>query len=80
MRLFIIPAAGGEPRPVALQNLEPVGEPSWMPDGRALIAGGTLQYPVNGHGWGGIRTTTVFDPATEKFILSHPPDGSSTSD
>src|SRR5206468_2315166 len=24
---------------------------SWMPDGRALIAGGTLQYPVNGHGW-----------------------------
>jgi hypothetical protein len=41
---------------------------SWMPDGRALVAGGTLQYPVNGHGWGGIRTTTVFDPATEKFI------------
>src|SRR5438034_156986 len=41
---------------------------SWMPDGRALIAGGTLQYPVNGHGWGGLKTTTVFDPATEKFI------------
>src|SRR5437763_1575523 len=41
---------------------------SWMPDGRALIAGGTLQYPVNGHGWGGLKTTIVFDPATEKFI------------
>ncbi|HEY3101881.1 MAG TPA: Ig-like domain-containing protein [Methylomirabilota bacterium] len=41
---------------------------SWMPDGRALIAGGTLQYPVNGHGWGGLKTTTVFDPATESFI------------
>src|SRR6058998_141022 len=41
---------------------------SWMPDGRALIAGGTLQYPVNGHGWGGLKTTTVFDPVTEKFI------------
>jgi hypothetical protein len=41
---------------------------SWMPDGRALIAGGTLQYPVNGHGWGGLKTTTVFDPTTEKFI------------
>src|SRR6266403_252965 len=41
---------------------------SWMPDGRALVAGGTLQYPVNSQGWGGLRTTTVFDPATEKFI------------
>src|SRR5882724_5325090 len=41
---------------------------AWMPDGRALIAGGTLQYPVNGHGWGGLKTTTVFDPTTEKFI------------
>jgi len=37
---------------------------SWMPDGRALIAGGNLQY----NPFRGIRTTTVFDPNTEKFI------------
>src|SRR5690242_246369 len=37
---------------------------SWMPDGRALIAGGNLQY----NPFRGIRTTTVFDPLTEKFI------------
>src|SRR3989454_2193477 len=37
---------------------------SWMPDGRALIAGGNLRYDP----FRGIRTTTVFDPVTEKFI------------
>jgi galactose oxidase-like protein/glyoxal oxidase-like protein/PKD domain-containing protein/Big-like domain-containing protein len=36
---------------------------SFMPDGRALIAGGNLQY----NPFRGIRTATVFDPATEKF-------------
>src|SRR5437879_4825278 len=37
---------------------------SWMPDGRALIAGGNLRYDP----FRGIRTTTVFEPVTEKFI------------
>jgi hypothetical protein len=37
---------------------------SWLPDGRALITGGNLQY----NPFRGIRTTTVFDPATETFI------------
>jgi hypothetical protein len=37
---------------------------SWLPDGRALITGGNLQY----NPFRGIRTTTIFDPATEKFI------------
>jgi Domain of unknown function (DUF1929)/Glyoxal oxidase N-terminus/PKD domain/Bacterial Ig domain/Galactose oxidase, central domain len=37
---------------------------SWMQDGRALIAGGNLQY----NPFRGIRTTTMFDPGTEKFI------------
>jgi len=37
---------------------------SFMPDGRALIAGGNLRY----NPFRGIKTTTVFDPVTEKFI------------
>jgi hypothetical protein len=37
---------------------------SWLPDGRALITGGNLQY----NPFRGIRTTTIFDPVTEKFI------------
>src|ERR1051325_7481354 len=35
---------------------------SWMQDGHALIAGGNLQY----NPFRGIRTTTMFDPSTEK--------------
>lgn len=37
---------------------------SQLPDGRMLIAGGNKQY----NPFRGIRTTTIFDPATEKFI------------
>src|SRR5438105_3835536 len=37
---------------------------SFMPDGRALVAGGNVGYDPNR----GIRTTTVFDPVTERFI------------
>ena len=37
---------------------------TWLPDGRALITGGNLQY----NPFRGIRTTTMFDPATERFI------------
>src|SRR5438552_1059676 len=37
---------------------------SFMPDGRALIAGGNVGYDPNR----GIMTTTVFDPITERFI------------
>jgi Domain of unknown function (DUF1929)/PKD domain/Bacterial Ig domain len=37
---------------------------SFFPDGRLLISGGTLSY----NPFSGIRTTTIFDPATEKFI------------
>ncbi len=37
---------------------------SHLPDGRLLITGGNKQY----NPFRGIRTTTIFDPATEKFI------------
>ena len=37
---------------------------SYLPDGRVLVVGGNLQY----NPFRGIRTTTVFDPATEQFI------------
>jgi len=37
VRLFLIGAGGGEARPVPLGNLEPEGEPAWMPDGRSLL-------------------------------------------
>ena len=37
---------------------------SFLPDGRLLVTGGTLTYDP----FYGLRTTTIFDPATEKFI------------
>lgn len=37
---------------------------AFLPDGRVLIVGGNLQY----NPFRGIRTTTVFDPATERFM------------
>jgi hypothetical protein len=37
---------------------------SFFPDGRLLISGGNLGY----NPYRGLRTTTIFDPATEKFI------------
>jgi hypothetical protein len=40
---------------------------SFLPDGRALVVGGTLQYDP----FRGLKTTTVFDPLTEKFIQVH---------
>ena len=36
---------------------------TFLPDGRVLTVGGNLQY----NPFRGIRTTTVFDPATEQF-------------
>jgi hypothetical protein len=36
---------------------------TFLPDGRVLTAGGTLQY----NPFRGIRTTTVFDPVTQQF-------------
>jgi hypothetical protein len=36
---------------------------SFLPDGRVLTTGGNLQY----NPFTGIRTTTIFDPATEQF-------------
>ena len=37
---------------------------SFFPDGRLLISGGNLSY----NPYTGLKTTTIFDPATEKFI------------
>jgi hypothetical protein len=37
---------------------------SFFPDGRLLISGGNRTY----NPYTGLRTTTIFDPATEKFI------------
>jgi hypothetical protein len=37
---------------------------SALPDGRVLITGGNLQY----NPFRGLKTTTIFDPATERFI------------
>jgi hypothetical protein len=37
---------------------------SYLPDGRVLITGGNKQY----NPFRGLETTTIFDPATEKFI------------
>jgi dipeptidyl aminopeptidase/acylaminoacyl peptidase len=37
VRLFLAPVAGGEAHQVPLGDLEPIGEPAWMPDGRSLL-------------------------------------------
>jgi hypothetical protein len=37
---------------------------SFLPDGRVLVVGGNLHY----YPFYGIRTTTIFDPARERFI------------
>ncbi|MBS1858292.1 MAG: S9 family peptidase [Acidobacteria bacterium] len=36
-RLLLVPAAGGAARVAPLGNLEPSGEPAWMPDGSGLL-------------------------------------------
>ncbi len=38
VQLFVVPAAGGTPRPITSGNLDYPGEPVWMPDGRAILA------------------------------------------
>jgi Galactose oxidase-like, Early set domain/Glyoxal oxidase N-terminus/PKD domain/Divergent InlB B-repeat domain len=37
---------------------------SFLPDGRALVTGGTEEYDP----FYGLKTTTIFDPVTERFI------------
>src|SRR6266508_6439274 len=37
---------------------------SFLPDGRVLVTGGTLQYDP----FRGLKTTTIFDVLTEQFI------------
>ena len=37
VRLFLVPAAGGEARSVPLGGREPEGDFAWMPDGRSLL-------------------------------------------
>jgi hypothetical protein len=38
-----------------------------LPNGNILIAGGTLAYPANGHGFTGQNTSYIFDPATNRY-------------
>ena len=37
VQLFLVPAAGGAPRPLPVADLEVHGEPAWMPDGHSLL-------------------------------------------
>src|SRR2546428_5301909 len=37
---------------------------AFLPDGRLLVTGGTLRYDP----FSGLRTVTIFDPVTERFI------------
>ncbi|HYE90108.1 MAG TPA: Ig-like domain-containing protein, partial [Terriglobales bacterium] len=44
---------------------------SFLPDGRVFLTGGNLAYETDGPNpepFKGLKTTTIFDPVTEKFI------------
>jgi FtsP/CotA-like multicopper oxidase with cupredoxin domain len=41
---------------------------SFLPDGRVLVAGGTLRYDP----FVGLQTALIFDPATEQWTFVHP--------
>ena len=40
---------------------------SFLPDGRVLVAGGTKEYDVNGHGFIGLDSAYAFDPTSEQW-------------
>jgi hypothetical protein len=40
---------------------------SFLPDGRVLVAGGTKEYDVNGHGFIGLDSAYAFDPISEQW-------------
>lgn len=41
---------------------------SFLSDGRLLVAGGTKEYDIQGHGFYGEKSTYIFDPTLEEFI------------
>lgn len=43
------------------------GGDSFLPDGRLLQAGGSLDYPRDGHGFLGLKQAFTFDPQTEQW-------------
>lgn len=41
---------------------------SFLPDGRVIVAGGTKEYDVNGHGFIGLDSAYAFDPIAEQWV------------
>jgi plastocyanin len=41
---------------------------SFLPDGRVIVAGGTKEYDVNGHGFIGLDSAYAFDPISEQWV------------
>jgi FtsP/CotA-like multicopper oxidase with cupredoxin domain len=40
---------------------------SFLPDGRVIVAGGTKEYDINGHGFIGLDSAYAFDPISEQW-------------
>ena len=45
---------------------------AFLPDGRLLVAGGTKEYDINGHGFIGLETSYLFDPLSESWTRLAP--------
>ena len=45
---------------------------TFLPDGRLLVAGGTKEYDINGHGFIGLETSYLFDPLSESWTRLAP--------
>jgi len=41
---------------------------SFLADGRLLVAGGTKEYDINGHGFIGLESAYAFDPIPEQWV------------
>jgi hypothetical protein len=43
---------------------------SFLADGRVIVAGGTKEYDINGHGFIGLDSAYAFDPISEQWTRS----------
>jgi Tol biopolymer transport system component len=71
-RLVVVPANGGESKPVILGSREPAGEPVWLADGRGIVLALTEPFDPD-HPLEGAEIYLLQSPAwTPKRLSNHP--------